>query len=86
MENPRNLKTTLNATGDPYREPQKAELSSAGCRGSAGGIGCRNRLAKRMQTLQIEEQAHCAALGEAGIGCTAARLNNAVRLLHVCLT
>jgi hypothetical protein len=34
-----------------------------------------------MQTLQIEEQAHCAVLGKAEIGCTAARLNNTVRLI-----
>jgi hypothetical protein len=37
-----------------------------------------NPLAKRMQIPQIEEQANCAALGEAGIGFTAARLNNTV--------
>jgi hypothetical protein len=32
-----------------------------------------------MQTLQIEEQAHCAVLGKAEIGCTSAQLNNTVR-------
>jgi hypothetical protein len=32
VENPRNLKTTPNAIGDPYKNPHKAEQSSAGFR------------------------------------------------------